>query len=133
MPGSHLFLLGERLVDRDVGPLSPMPPVDAALRAAGARREGSIDAASGARAIAWAVVSCNVSIALTGVAVLDGLALDVNEESSRSARFFDNDRAPRPRPEGGGGGKVGADTVFGESLKNEGGVGIGDRPVCCLD
>ena len=53
MPGSHRFWLGERLtardVTRDAGPLSPIPPVDAALRDAGGLANGcSTDIASGA-------------------------------------------------------------------------------------
>lgn len=57
MPGSHLVVLGERLVGLELGPLSPMPPVDAALRAVGGCGVVLTERVSGARAIAWAVVS----------------------------------------------------------------------------
>lgn len=113
----------------ELGPLSPMPPVDAALRAVGGRGVVLIERVSGARAIAWAVVSCRASIALTGDAVLEGLDLDVKEERSRSARLFDDDRTPKPRPEVGGGGKFGVVRAIGESVKNEGGVGVGEKAV----
>lgn len=61
--------------------------------------------------------------------MLEGLDLDVKEERSRSARLFDDDRPPKPRPEVGGGGKFGVVLAIGESVTNEGGVGVGEKPV----
>lgn len=85
MPGSHLDCPWEWLVVRDSGPLRPIPPVEAALRDAGGLPEKSNDAASGACAIASTVVSRKASIALLGVAVAEFFALEVKEESIRSA------------------------------------------------
>ncbi len=65
--------------------MRPMPPVEAALRAAGARIEPSVELDSGARASTCAVVCCKASIALTGNAAFDALLFKVKEVNKRSA------------------------------------------------
>lgn len=98
-----------------------MPPVEAALRDAGGFTEDTVELVSGAPAIARAVVSCRVSMAWTGESVLGAFALDVNEESSLSAVFLEDDRARWATCDaGGGGGKAGPRVAFGESIKPEG-------------
>lgn len=62
-----------------------MPPVEAALREAGGLIAGSLFEASGVSARAWAVDSCNASIALTGDTMFVPFALDAREDSSLSA------------------------------------------------
>lgn len=47
IPGAQVVGLGEWLAERDEPPERPRAPVDAALRAAGARIEGPLFAASG--------------------------------------------------------------------------------------
>ena len=117
MPGSHRFWLGERLTARGAGPVSPIPPVDAARRAAGGINEES-KVASGARAMAWAVVSCKVSMALKGDAMLVAFALEVTDESSRSAAFLDDDRIRWVDPGAGGGGNAAGGAAIGDSVTN---------------
>lgn len=124
MPGSHRFWLGERLTARGAGPVSPIPPVDAARRAAGGINEAST-VASGARAIAWAVVSCKVSMALMGDAMLVAFALEVTDESSLSAVFLDDERIRRAEPGAGGGGNAAGGAAIGDSVEKVERVEIG--------
>lgn len=91
IPGSHRFWLGERSATRGTDPVIPIPPVEAARRAAGAITDGS-RFASGARAIAWAVFSCKASMALMGDAILVAFTLEVTDDSNLSAALLDDDR-----------------------------------------
>ena len=85
MPGSQVAGLGEWLDEREDPPIKPIPPVEAALRAAGAHTDPWLGLVSGARASICTVFICKVSIALTGGAVLDAFPRMVKEESKRSA------------------------------------------------
>lgn len=118
MPGSHRFWLGERLTTRGAGPASPMPPVEAARRADGGINADS-RAASGARAIAWAVVSCKASMTFMGGTMLVVFALEDIDEISLSAAFLDDDRTRWVEPGAGGGGKAATGAVTGDSVTNE--------------
>ena len=104
--------------------MSPIPPVEAARRADGGIMVDS-PFASGARAIAWAVVSCKASMALMGDVILVAFALDVNDDSSRSAAFFDDDRIRTVEPDPGGGGKAPPEAATGESATKVEWVEIG--------
>ena len=57
-------------------------------------------------------------------------ALEVKEESIRSAWFFDDDRTRLPKVDAGGGGgrNAGAEVALGESLECVCEGGTGDRP-----
>ena len=115
MLGSQVVGLGEWLAEREDPPRSPIAPVEAALRAAGARTEISAETFSGARASNWAVRSCKASIASIGDAALAFFPLKDNDESSRSAWCLEVGRA---RCEGGGG-KDGPAEVLGESPEDD--------------
>lgn len=91
MPGSHRFWLGERFTTRGAGPVSLMPPVDAARREAGGIDDNS-PPASGARAVAWSVVSCTASMAFVGDGTIVAFDLAVTDESTACAAFLDDDR-----------------------------------------
>lgn len=129
MPGSHRDWLGERLAVRDEPALTPIAPVDAALRDAGGRKTGSSCSAVGAFAMACAVFCCNVLMAISaGLEVVD-LPLKVKDEIKRSVWFFDADRTREvvPVPTGGGGGNPVPEEI-GLSVKKGCERGIGDRP-----
>ena len=82
MPGSHTA--GDLLAERDGSRARVMSPVDAALRAAGAREVGLPRLRSGPCAKAWAVFTCRASIALTGEVALF-LFLEVRDDKSLPA------------------------------------------------
>ena len=84
MPGSHRDWLGERLVVRDEPALMPMAPVDAALRDAGGRKIESSCSAAGAFAMACAVFSCKVLMAISAGLEVADLPLEVRDEIRRS-------------------------------------------------
>lgn len=117
MPGSHRFWLGERLTARGAGPVSPIPPVEAARRAAGGIDADS-EVASGARAIACAVLSCKASMTFMGDAMPVVFAIEVIDESSLSAAFLDDDRTRWVEPGAGGGGNAATGAAIGDSVKN---------------
>lgn len=121
MPGSHRYWLGERLATRGVGPVSLMPPVEAARREPGGIKEGS-KVSSSTRAFTWAVDCCKPSIAFIEVVKLIAFALAVTDESNLSAGFLDDARV---EADAGGGGNVAAGAAIGDSVKNAEWVEIG--------
>ena len=82
MPGSHIA--GESLAERDGSRAREISPVDAALRAAGAREVGLPRLRVGACAKTWAVFTCRASMALTGEAALF-LFLEVKDDNNLPA------------------------------------------------